>query len=497
MKSYNEILNDLQTIQDELKLQGEAVELNKRLAAYVFYHWQIDVVNAIREGSINTAYLMNSKIVGCMDNMYSVFRGNNPILKLNMIFNAEFGAGKFDLVYTSNTFKLYAKDVISQQPTLADTAGNKTPVELELIMSKSDKIVYCPKDDQKLLEDKKWPYYIDIKLPTNLLASNLSEHLFIYRVDEEGNKIEVKWTRIFTEHASSLTEEELLFVLTIPDYGLRVYKKGYFSLTADQNLYFEVLPFTTTEDINLLDVKKVSIPEGVLKSQKGYPQDQLPDPNDTTELEQVVNIDDSGNLILTVADRDYYQMYLSPEITRQDAATLSYQANFSGKSSSSIISNNDILFLFSETFIDRILSCNFSMNVEANAIYIYYVANTNAAAITPSEKTEFINKYDKYGLASSMLSIQEGNRVTRTVTLEYVPDGVTDISEQAGEIIEFYNNKLGQTLNPRELEGKINKLTGVNYVNSLQVSGLTDGQIEQLDVSQYYDLSLILKQVLE
>lgn len=495
MKTYADILNDLQNIQDEMKLEGDAVEINKRIAAYVYYHQQIDIVNAIRESSINSAYLMNSKIEHCMDNMYSVFRGTNPILTMNLILNAEFGYDKFDLVYNSNTFKLYAKEVISQHPTLPNLNGTYTPISVDFIVSSAEKITYCPADDENLLDDKKWPYYIDIKLDTDRLASNLSEHLFIYRL-VNGEKQEVKWTRIFTEHSTSPVSDELLFVLTIPDYGIRIYKKGYFDYELDKDLHFEIIPYTTTSEVNLFDFEKITIPEGTLKSPSGYPQDELPDPNDTSLLEQVINIDDSGNLVESVENPELYQMILSKEIGRQDSATLAYQCNFSGRSSSSMISNNDILFLFSETFIDRILSCNFELDLESSSVIIYYTPNPNSTAITPNEKTDFVNKYDKYGIANSTIAIQEGNRVTRVVTLEYVSDGMTDITEAANNIIESYNNILGKELNQKELEGQFAKLQGVSYISSLTVSGLDSNETEKLPVSEYYDLSLTLRQII-
>mgnify|MGYP003082633860 CR=1 FL=1 len=203
------------------------------------------------------------------------------------------------------------------------------------------------------------------------------------------------------------------------------------------------------------------------------------------------------SLIESVENEDLYQMILSKEISRHDAATLAYQCNFSGRSSSAMISNNDILFLFSESFIDRILSCNFELDIDSSSIVIYYVPNPDANAITATEKSDFINKYDKYGIANNMLAIQEGNRVTRVVTLEYVSDGMTDITEQANNIIESYNNVLGQTLNQKELEGQFAKLQGISYVNSLSVSGLSLEQTEELEVSQYYDLSLTLRQIIE
>lgn len=498
MKTYSEILQDLQDIQNELKLEGDAVEINKRIAAYVYYHTQIDITNAIRESSINSAYLMNSKIEHCMDNMYSVFRGTNPILTLNLILNAELGYDKFDLVYNSNTFKLYAREVISQHPTLPNGAGELTPIQIQLIVSSSDKIVYSPGKDARILSDRKWPYYIDIKLDDERLASNLSEHLFIYRQENENDaKEEVSWTRIFTEHASSAISDEQLFVLTIPDYGIRVYKKGYFDYNIDKNLHFEIIPYTTIDDINLLDFSKITIPEGTLKSPAGLTIDQLPDPNDTTDLEQVINIDETGNLIESIDNTDLYQMILSPNIERQNTATLAYQSNFSGKSSNTMISNNDILFLFSETFIDRVLSCNFELDLESSSIVIYYVPNPDANAITATEKSDFINKYDKYGIANNMLAIQEGNRLTRTVTLEYVSDGLTDITEQANNIINSYNNILGQTLNQRELEGQFSKLQGVSYISNLSVSGLNPDETEVLPKDSYYDLNLTLRQIIE
>lgn len=503
MKTYEQILNDLQKIQDDLNLTGDAVELNKRIAAYVYYNFQIDVVSAVRERSLNTALLMNSKIAACMDNMYSVYRGKNPELVANIKFESNFGVDKFGLVYTSNTFKLYASEVYSFQPAISQdsVAGATKPTKIKLLVSSQDKLVYSFNDDKTLFKSTGWPYYIDIKLDTNVLASGLSENVFIYRKVDDPNlgtiKKEVKWTRIFTEHASSKESDELLFLLTIPDYGIRLYRKGG-KLTESllQNLFIEILPYTTIEGINLYDMKKINFSEGVLRSQNGKLPSELSDPNDTSELEQVVNVDDAGNLLNSGLDKNLYQMWLNPEIPRHEVQSLPYQANFSGYASPSMISNNDILFLFSEVFIDKILSCNFVANTTGDAIVIYYVPNGNADQITSTEKEAFLNRYDKYNLANSITSISEGNQVSIVVNVNYVADGTNDITSDVTAILNKYNNILGKVLKAKELEAQINKLNGVSYIESLTLEGVEGNSVE-LDKSEYFKLEVRLNQVVE
>lgn len=479
MKSYNEILEDLGKIAEDLRLTGDAVELNKRIAAYVYYHSQIDITNAVRERSMNTAFLMNSKIAACMDNMYSVFRGTNPILTANGVVTAEVGFNKFEEAYSSNTFKLYASQAYSYKP---DTEDSNKIQSLQFIVSKEDLLDISL--NKASVDATSWPYYIDLKLDTKVLASDLSEHIYFYD-EETGN--EINWTRIFTEHAASQESDRLLFVLTLPDYGIRIYRKGNFR--DNDKIHIKVIPYSCIRDINLFDMRKVVI-DGLTLRSKNYQANR-----DDESYNQTINVSDEGDYKSSGLNRDNFKMWLYTEVARQDKESLPYQANFSGRSSASIISNNDILFLFSETFINRILSCNFEASPTGDQLNIYYVQNPNADEISDNEKSEFLNKYDKYSLANSVSAISEGNVVNLNIGITFVSNGSVSIAEDVKNICDRYNNKLGQTLNLKEFEAQVNKLTGVSYVESISVVGSSETVFE-LAKSQYFNINVTLNQVI-
>lgn len=260
MTSRDSIKNELVNIATQHGYRGEMVEIAADLLSYVLYHNQVEITNAVQESSLSTAKLMNSKITECMNVMYSVYRGKSTKVILNFKSNTFISKNKYDLVYESNTFKLYAADNYSIIPSTSNTDY----YQLECIFCTGTKYEY----DVTITEDNQ--YYIDLLDSNGHPQKDLSEDI---KITIDG--IEYPTTRNFFDHINSVISNgddaadlDQIFVLTIPDFGVRLFKKGYKDTDGTQRGYFKIgsvvhvesFKYTKWEEINQNEYSKILIP---------------------------------------------------------------------------------------------------------------------------------------------------------------------------------------------------------------------------------------------
>ena len=138
MISKEELRENLVQIASNNGISGESVDLLIDLITYSKYHEQFEIVNAIQENNLSTARLINSKIRMCMNVMYPVYRGKNARVKLNFINNTLINKNKFDILYSSNTFKVYAENSINLTPSIDSGISGVNKYSLIGILSKKD-----------------------------------------------------------------------------------------------------------------------------------------------------------------------------------------------------------------------------------------------------------------------------------------------------------------------------------------------------------------------
>lgn len=503
MLSKETIYNSLKEIAANNNLRGESVNMLIDQITYSLFHEQVEIINALQESNLNSAYLLNSKIRQCMNVMYSVFRGRNCRVKLNFINNTLIKKNKFDVLFTSNTFKVYADSAIEFQPSTDTGANGKNIYTLIGILAKDDLL----EADYTVTENNK--YYIDFELDRNIL-SDISEDIqvFIGSIDMSNTPQVINWveypvTRNFYDHIQYKEDEgglDPIFVQTIPDFGIRVYKRGYFKVSSIVRI--RGLRYTVEDDINPDEFSKIKIPGTELNmpldasgKEIGLSIDRIV----TTAPEYRKDTDIVDELIPTYTDNG-----LIPEIPRDESGSLLYNANFYERVQAQILSKSDINILFTEHFIERVLSAinwydgkkdsngNYSVSFKEGLVYIFYVPRIAGDVISNDEMDVFINKYGSYFISNN-LRAQTGilNEISVDISL-YISDSA-ELSSEISTIFNKYANKLNDpndwdynVLNPKQVFAEISKLPTVEYIDILQYEYQSIGSGS--DHSVYNDL---------
>lgn len=492
MNSKEEIRAALQQIADNYKMRGEAVEMAVELVTYALFHEQVAIANTAKEMSLTDAALMDSKIAQCANVMYSVYRGRCPIVRLNLHFIAKVNKFKLDPLYEGNTFNLYAAAPISESP---DGSDDSTKV-VEAILSKFDLVdrTYdITKDNYMGLEVTD-----DDGNPVNDISDDIIVQVLQKNegMDSEPEMVkEYAVTRIFSDHCKSVGDGEMIFALTIPGFGVRLFKKGNF--TIGTSIRVKAVVYTPMSAINTDALRRISI-SGATLMESRHVVDDPDDPLGRTE-------------VVTPA------MEYDGEIGRPDADSLPYLANYAGRVSHQIQSNSDVNYFFSEVFVDRVLCSTFRFfkkgtvrpdnfggipeegaTVDADCLYIWYIKRENARSISDVEGGQFGATYGSYFLNGNIV-IQEATEIKVKLSLDVVVDSSETISEDVEAILKSdFNNKLGCTLNQELLRAKISKLTHLSYIKTFALETDTGSDLFQtLPPGQYYTIEAEINYTLE
>jgi hypothetical protein len=347
-------------------------------------------------------------------------------------------------------------------------------------------------------------YYIDLIDKTNHIIGDLDEDIKVWiKAEGAANYIEYPVTRNFYDHANAqlanigeVNNLDPIFVLTIPDYGIRLFKKGYIDQGGNVIGYFpingsvkvECYKYTTDSQVNMDEFNKITIPG-----------------TETIKLELINNIE------------------------REDGNALLYNANSAQRTSKSIRSNSDVAVLFSEYFINDILYSNIRFNqagtiqteggnqLDTTALFVFYVPRDEEYEIPRIDQELFIDAYKNYLITENLLAYSGAcNKVQLALKIEL--SDTNDITPQIREILAEYENKLtnrsnlteeqieqddlnwdtayySELVDINELRSKIAKLPtvvaiSVSDINSQEIylSGVKDAEIEGGDlVTSWYD----------
>ena len=421
MISKEEIKEELYRIAKNYNLKGDAVEYVTDVVTFLFFYNQVGIANAVQESSLETAKLLNSKIKACMNNFYSVYRGRNARIELNFKANTLIDFKKFDQIYATHSFFLYAEEAIYRsQYSVAPVIGkDRLPIG---IFCKSQKY------ELELTITNKNKYYIDVVIDRSYLR-NLSEDI---KVEIDG--VLYPTTRDFYDHVNTPIPRtkndplDKLFLLTIPDYGVRIFKKGYMDgdlekgyFKPSQVINIQCFEYTTLDDINLDEVKKVIIPGTELIPYEGYKEDG-----------KTPNVaGDDGRLLIEAT-------------SRASENSLLYNANLATRVQSQILSNSDINALFTEYFIDDIESAVNWYNTENNTLYIYYIPREGLDIDLSSDRIQlFMSKYKSYFITQNIVPLR-GILCKIDINLAIYVEGDPDQLDSSviQEIFNNYNRKL-------------------------------------------------------
>jgi hypothetical protein len=492
VNSKEEIRDALLRIADNYKMRGEAVEMAVELVTFALFHEQVAIANTAKEMSLTEAALIDSKIAQCANVMYSVFRGRCPMVRLNLHFTSTVNKFKLDPLYEGNTFNLYAANPMTETPDGTDDSTK----QVEAILSKSDlvdRIYDITKDNYMGLEvtDDDGNSINDIS--EDIVVQVLQKNEGMGSEPEMAKEYAV--TRIFSDHCKSVGDDEMIFALTTPGFGVRLYKKGNF--TIGTSIRVKAVIYTPLSDINADAIRRISISGATLMESRRM-EDDPDNPSERTE-------------VVTPA------IEYDGEVERPEVNSIPYLANYAGRVEHQIKSNSDVNYFFSEVFIDKVMSSTFKFfkkgsvlpdnygNIPdegdaapADCLYIWYIKKKNAKPITGIEADQFVTNYGTYFLENNIF-IQEATEIKVALSLNVVLDSTETISEDVDAILETdFNHRLGASLNSELLRAKIAKLTHLKYIKEFVLEADNGADISQpLPPGQYYTVETSINYTLE
>lgn len=472
MLSNEEIRQELLSIADSYEMRGEAMEMLVELVTYALYHEQVNIANTAKEMSLTDAMLMSSKIALCANSMYSVYRGSNPRVYLNVHFDAAVNKNKFDLLYEGNTFNLYMAEPMSGVPDGSEDSARV----VETILSKYDIV------DKTDWIETSTRYGYELTDSDGNTVDDISDDIqvFVSKSNSTEDMVEYPVTRLFSDHAKSYDDESKalrskIFALTIPGYGVRLFKKGGFQVGS--KIRVKGIVYSTMNGVNTSLFSRITIPGITLKRTTV----EVPDPDDPLE---------------TISQTTEPVTY-TPEVARQEADTIPYEANYAGRVSHEIQSNSDVNYLFSEVFINKVQSSTFEFlrkdtdGVEEDTIRIYYIGKPNTKPVNNADKEMFVTEYGPYFLNKS-IQIEMAQAVAVTMGLDVVVDKSESIIDDVTGILgENFNGQLGIVFNKDLLVAMISKLEHVRYIKRFELSTTADFNLDGdcvLGAGQYLDI---------
>lgn len=333
MRTLQDYLEIYRGIAKNLNLKGDSIEMLSQMLANATYISEVENISYAQEASLERATLINSKIQHCMNEMYSVVRGNNPRVILKFTSTKYFTLNIFDELCSSNSFKVYylgylgnsGENVIGTSAISGENNFIYSPITIPpgqtctLIGLISSNVI----DKNWTLSDSN-TYYVD------LLENDLSNDLYV-----KINNTFYDTTRQFSDHIL----DAKIFDLTLPSFGLRLYSPDIFraefnkietETPANTLISTRVFKYCLLDSFNTSELSQLKVKGGTLE-------------NFTTEFLVGGNYSSLSTGLI----------YLS-EIPRDTVTTVHYRANRDRYVNSILRSNSDIGTVLEEMYPSKV-----------------------------------------------------------------------------------------------------------------------------------------------
>lgn len=432
MKSLQDYKDIFRNIADNLNLQGDSVELLVQMLANATYISEVENVAYVQEASLEKAVLMNSKIQHCMNDMYSVYRGQCPRVILRFRPNKYFSFKMYEEIITSNNFSLYYLGYIPE----GNGSVNYSPISIP----------------PSSLEDETWT--IMCLLATNKVTENWETGVDQYYVESTENNlsndvvvyINNNLVNVTREMSSYILNGDSIFDLTIPSFGSRLYLPNPPMLSGNEieaTYYY----YTKLTDVNQSELKKISLKGSEFVS---FDLAWLTENKYSELVPGVVVIDD---------------------VYRDTLDSIHFKANRDRYVNSIIRSNSDIGTLLQELYPSKVSSTSYEFvsNEGNNILNIYYVPT--AEKLTTEDKLNFLKKRESYFIANTV-NVVQGTEYT--VNMSIIAELYNSESPEEGiqSILNSYSGKFNIDLDSRlsEISSLISKLPNIKSVMDISLS---------------------------
>lgn len=235
IKSLSQYRSELQEITQRSGLSGNVTNYLINVLAYSLYQDMMNKMTLINESDPDKAMNINSQIDYAIQRLYSVYRGRNNIVTLNLKALSAKSVNKYDIMMSGKGWNMYAMDSIT-------SLTQDSTFTLECMIAPALNEIDAEVDNIHT-------YYVDFPV------SNVSENYELLSSDITGNE-EYNVTPAGTS-VSDLIDLATPVQVTYYDYGLRIYFRDAIESTQRFRLrYFEYDP----RDMTLDDFSKINIP---------------------------------------------------------------------------------------------------------------------------------------------------------------------------------------------------------------------------------------------
>lgn len=461
MRALQDYKNIYREIATNLGLQGDSVEMIVQLLSYASYIEENENIVYAQESSLEKATLLNSKIQLCMNEMYSVFRGQCPRVVMKIKPRKYFSFQPFDILVSSNNFKIYYLGYIDEEnESIAEgmravtsdlgvscVYGGKTinPGDEELtiigLLAPETKRVGWTLDASNL-------YYVDC------IEENLSNDLYAL-----VNGVPKDVTRNFSEHVL----RGYLFDLTLPDFGSRLYTGKFDPSTAITTTYFV---FSRLSDYNNSELKKINI--------RGAEMISFPD-SKWQGIDELI----PGVVLIDAVGRDGLN-------------TIHYKAYRDRFVNTILRSNSDIGAVLEEMYPEKVRATNYEFNytTEQSDLTIYYVPQDTRNPLTRAEIAKFIEERRAY-YVTDQITIQPGTVYNAVISVDLELFENTSVDLEVATILESYGKKFSINLEEEResMSTLISKISNINKVSGLSITYIdqSGSEVPQDNIGQIYE----------
>jgi hypothetical protein len=444
--SLIDIEQEFRDIATSHNIQGDSVELIIKLLSYNRLKTLTSVDNTLLEFLPDTSVNINNKIAHAANEMYSVGRGYNPVIKLKASVTGNVSLKKYDRVYTDKNNTLFFLSAIGPDGKEVDGDYHFTWGEVyELTLLKADK-----KYTEKFSVD------INNKFIIETLSDNISEE---YRVTD-GDGATVLCTKDFGQHIDSsinnihTNKVPLAFALTLPGYGLRIY-----SPSSDEL-------------------------KGGFQMNKEYTIEYF------TFMDEIVELEDLQKLKITGFKLDLETISIKHRVERESTANFLYNLKRNCIVQSRTRTNSDIVDYFKIYFANKIRDASMGGYIPSNnTVNIRYIP-TRSNDLLPADP-KWGPFYEETLDISTNAMAEFGNSIMYYVTNDFTCEPVTDKdaiilgleldikiydklpTDSLIALARSYEYILGKDFVKAEFIGKVNDFPEVRYC-SLKVMQLTD-----------------------
>lgn len=469
MKSKQNYIDIYRGIADGLNITGEGAELLIQLLAEATYISEVEHVVITQESSLEKCTLMNSKIQHCMNDMYSVYRGNCPRVIIRFRPTSYFDLKPFDKIALGNNYSVYYLGYWT-----GEEGGESKSSETDYIPL-MDGFIYGPKIIPPSISGDDSEVYTII----GILAQ--SEYRSTYKTDFQNTyyvecteedlscdmwvKVEdsyVPVTRVFADHIM----KRAVYDMTIPSFGSRLYladilregKVSRDSIISQENVNVEACwyKYSTLSSYPDIELKRINI-KGTF--------------NVAFEDHMFHGIPEIANGVVVIE-----------ESSRDTISTIHYKANRDRYVNSIIRTNADIGNILEETYPENVkiggTSYKFNSSMTGSSLVLYYVPQDTNNLLTSEQIEEFRNTKSGYYVTDN-ITVLPGIKYTAVFNLDVILYQSGSIDQEVSDILLQYEDKFNTDFRSLsgEIQSLISKISNVKEISSFSIDYISDNGI--------------------